>query len=275
MARTHCRLPGLGASLPGQQSIRDQVQQDAGDLLGKSLHLTSGGIKRSLQRNLETLLFGAGSMVGKIEAFLDDRIDVDRPTFAGAFARMQQHVLNDRVRALAVLHDLFEVVAKDIGQFRDFFTRFLVGRQPSERFLQLVDQLNGKPGKVIDEIERVLDFVGDAGGKLTQGRKLLRLNEAVLCGSQILKRSAQFTRALLLRLEQPRVFSIAIAAWSAKVSTSSICCGVNGRGLERPKTKAPTATPSHVRGTPRRVRNLPTFCPSVYSYSGSARTSAI
>ena len=69
-----------------------------------------------------------------------------------------------------------------------------------------------------------------------------------------------------------RVFSMAITAWSAKVVTSSICLSVKGRTEFRPRAMTPIGDPSRRRGTPRSVRNPPTFW-AVYVYSGSDRTS--
>ena len=48
-------------------------------------------------------------------------------------------------------------------------------------------------------------------------------------------------------------FSMAITAWSAKVSTSSICFPVNGFTPVRVSTKTPTDSPSLRSGTPRVV----------------------
>ena len=60
------------------------------------------------------------TVIGEIKAFLDDDIDIGRAAFAGAFARMQQHVLDDRVGALAVLHDFFEIALQAYGSVRRF-----------------------------------------------------------------------------------------------------------------------------------------------------------
>src|SRR5262249_52693180 len=70
-----------------------------------------------------------------------------------------------------------------------------------------------------------------------------------------------------------RTFSMAIAAWSAKVDTSSTCFSVNGRASERVNVRTPVGTPSRNIGTARTVRKPPTFWPSRYMYSGSTRTS--
>ena len=64
-------------------------------------------------------------MIGEIEAFIDQGIDVDRPVLAGTLARMQQHVLDDRVGALAVLHHLFEIAPSALLSIRRFLARIL------------------------------------------------------------------------------------------------------------------------------------------------------
>src|SRR2546422_11305329 len=67
-----------------------------------------------------------------------------------------------------------------------------------------------------------------------------------------------------------RTFSIAIAAWSAKVVTSSICLSVNGSTVLRVKTSTPVGVPSRSIGTPRTVRTLANPDPTVSLISGSA-----
>ena len=65
-------------------------------------------------------------MVGEVEAFLDESVDIDRSVFTGAFARVQQHVLDDGIGALAVLHDLVEIAAQGVCQVMNFGARFVV-----------------------------------------------------------------------------------------------------------------------------------------------------
>jgi hypothetical protein len=50
-------------------------------------------------------------VIGEVEAFLDKGVDIDGPVLAGVLARMQQHVLDDGIGALAVLHHLVEIAA--------------------------------------------------------------------------------------------------------------------------------------------------------------------
>jgi hypothetical protein len=49
-----------------------------------------------------------------------------------------------------------------------------------------INQFDRDAREIIDEIERVLDFVRDPSGKLTEGSELLRLHKAVLSGAQVL-----------------------------------------------------------------------------------------
>jgi len=79
-------------------------------------------------------------VIGKIEAFLDDRIDVDDPMLAGAFARVQQHVLDDGVGTLAVLYNLVEISPQGVRQFGDLNALAFAHGQVHERGAQLIDQ---------------------------------------------------------------------------------------------------------------------------------------
>ena len=87
---------------------------------GSSSASPAAGIEVLIQPDLEILLLGAGAVIGEIEALLDQRIDVDRPVLARALARMQQHVLDDGVGALAVLHHFFEIALQHRCQFVGF-----------------------------------------------------------------------------------------------------------------------------------------------------------
>ena len=69
-------------------------------------------------------------MIGEIEAFLDESIDIDEPMLTGAFARVQQHVLDDGIRTLAVLHDLVEVALQSIRNVADLCSQLAVEVSP-------------------------------------------------------------------------------------------------------------------------------------------------
>ena len=86
-------------------------------------------------------------MIGKIEALLDEGVGIDQPMFARSLARVQQHVLDDGVRALAVLNDLVEVVAQSVRQFNDFTARLIIARHSAKGLPQFVDQFRRRRGR--------------------------------------------------------------------------------------------------------------------------------
>src|SRR4029078_13577019 len=85
------------------KTIRDHVEEGAGDVLRKDFGLACGRIKRALDGDFETLLLRPRTAPGEVQDFLDNRIDVDTPMLAGDFPRVQQHVLDDRLRPPAAL----------------------------------------------------------------------------------------------------------------------------------------------------------------------------
>ena len=94
---------------------------------------------------------------------------------------MLQHAVNDAVRPTAMLPHLAQIDL-EVGQnFGDFLRKVgvvLLGL--ADDLADLVNQLNRKLGKVAHEVQRVLDFVGDAGGQLAQGRQLLLRDHLLL-----------------------------------------------------------------------------------------------
>src|SRR5262249_42213026 len=56
------------------KTVRDQVEKYPRDVLGKYIGLASSRIKKSLQCDVEALLFGARPVPGEIEAFLDEAL---------------------------------------------------------------------------------------------------------------------------------------------------------------------------------------------------------
>src|SRR5207253_6855654 len=112
---------------------------------------------------------------------------------ARVFARVQQHVLDDGICTLAMLDDLVEIALQHIRNLADLCAQLVIEASFRKRLPQLVNQLDRDGRKIVDEIERVLDLVGDAGGELTKRGKLLCLDQAVLRGTQVLKGLCQFT----------------------------------------------------------------------------------
>ena len=91
--------------------------------------------------------------------------------------------------ALAVLNDLFEVAFQEFADFIQFLSPAgLVERRIFKYVGHLVDEFDRQRREVIDEIERVLDLVRDAGGELAERGQLLGLHQAVLRGAQVVER---------------------------------------------------------------------------------------
>ena len=124
---------------------------------------------------------------------------------ATSLARMQQHVLDDGIGALAVLDHFPEIVLQEAGQFIDFLADIVGKGGRLERIVQFIGQFRRKRREIIDEIERVLDLVGDAGGELTEGGEFLGLHQAVLRGAQFVQRGRQLPGACLYLIEQPYI----------------------------------------------------------------------
>ena len=72
------------------------------------------------------------------------------------------------------------------------------GQHGRRDLLQLVQQLDREAGEVVDEVQRVLDLVSDAGGELAERGHLLGLDQVGLGRLQALQRVAQLG-------EQPHV----------------------------------------------------------------------
>ena len=114
-------------------------------------------------------------MIGEVEGVIDERVDVGRLALAAAAARMRQHALDDAVGAPTVLGDFLQIAGQHPDDLVDLRTRII-----GERcygwccgLFQLAKQFDRQVGEIINEIERVLDLVGNPGGQLAQGRHLL------------------------------------------------------------------------------------------------------
>ena len=110
----------LGLTLRGGvEAVGDQVEQRPRNLLREQIDLTGSRVKGPLQGDCEALLLGSRSVIGEIEALIDQGVDIDRTVLSGPLTGVQQHVLDDGVGALAMLHDLVEIALQRIGDLAD------------------------------------------------------------------------------------------------------------------------------------------------------------
>src|SRR5437868_10653594 len=100
---------------------------------------------------------------------------------------MRQHRLDDAVGAPPMPDNLVEVASQYREGLVDLGTLAVVerGKARRGRRLQLVEKLDREPSEIVDEVERILDLVRNAGGQLPERRLLLRVNEARLRGAQL------------------------------------------------------------------------------------------
>ena len=79
---------------------------------------------------------------------------------------MFQHAFDDIVGAPAVLADLFKIACQHVDGFVDLGALVIsdCSNHRGSCLLQLVKQFDRQPGEVINEVQRVLDLMGDAGG---------------------------------------------------------------------------------------------------------------
>jgi len=106
--------------------IRNQIEQNSSDVLREDIGLASAWIKRSFKRDFETLFLSPCPVIGKVKALLDKGIDIDDPVLARALARVLQHILDDGICTLAMLHDFVEIAPQGICQLVNFGAYFLV-----------------------------------------------------------------------------------------------------------------------------------------------------
>ena len=147
-----------GAPGGGIEAVADEVQEHARHLLRRQLDRCDSGVEVALQGDIEARILGACPVIGEVERFVDEGIEVDLAALTRDAARMVQHALDDAVGAPAVLGDLFEIA----GQHRDDFVEFgalLVAERGDRRargLLQFFQKLDRKAGEIVDEVERVL-----------------------------------------------------------------------------------------------------------------------
>src|SRR3954447_18701667 len=91
------------------KAVRNQIEQNARDLLRVNIRLTCFWIENLFQFHVEIWLFRPSAVIGKVEGLLDKRIDGRTPVIARSLARMQQHVLDNRVGPVSMLKNLLQV----------------------------------------------------------------------------------------------------------------------------------------------------------------------
>src|SRR5215469_6884104 len=112
----------------GIEAIAEQIEADAGDVLGGKFDRSNFVGKISLQRDVEARILGAATVIGEVQGLLDQAVEIDAAAFAAAATRMFQHALDDAIGAASVLSDLFQIAGQHPDRFIDLGARVVVER---------------------------------------------------------------------------------------------------------------------------------------------------
>ena len=176
----------------GIEAVAEQVEEDARHILRHQLDRRDRGVEIALQRDVEVLVLGAGAVIGEVERLLDQALrSTSRrsPVTPRECSSMLLTMPSARLPCSAI----FSRLPVSISTVSSISARSFVAERRQRRrrrLLQLVEQFDRQPGEIVDEIERVLDLVGDPGGQLAERGHLLGLDQIGL-------RRLQFARAPL------------------------------------------------------------------------------
>ena len=147
--------------------------------------------------------------------------------------------------------DLLQIALQRRGQVVDLGAQVVGDGEfvRRHRVVQFVEQIDRQIGEIVDEVERVLDLVRDAGGELAERGHLLRLHQPVLGAAQIGERGlGGGARAARLPGTAARSRSRA-RHWPAKVCSSVAMVGAKPPAVRRRITSPPTTLSSRSSGT--------------------------
>jgi len=129
VAGSHSEHCGLAAS-PGPvfhrrrvKAVAQKVQKNPRHLLRHQLNRRQRAVEIPLQRYVKLVVPGAGPVIGEIERFVDQSVQINALALAAAAARMRQHAGDDAVGAPAVLGNLVEIAAQGLNELVDLDAR--------------------------------------------------------------------------------------------------------------------------------------------------------
>ena len=178
IAPVAARFPPLVGGVAG---VADHIQEHPAQIVRDYFQFAHGRVVVAVDGEVEVGVGGPGAVVGQPGVLLDERVERHRLHLAGA-APHGQHILHDAVGPFAVGTDAFQVagqVLRNVAQQPPL----VVGHRNAvfvQHFLKFGQQLFRRFGEVLDEVQRVADFVGHAGGQLPQGRQLFAGDYLVL-----------------------------------------------------------------------------------------------
>jgi len=141
----------------------------------------------------------ARAVIREVQRLIGQSVDVHFPPLARGTARMFQHRLDDAVGAFAVFGDLLQIAGQHFRNVVDLRALVVVQRGEARCgcFVQFRQQIDRETRKIVNEVQRVLDLVRNAGGQLAQRRHLLRLNQIGLGDLELMERGLDRARGFL------------------------------------------------------------------------------
>src|SRR5207249_1117818 len=199
--------------------VRDQVEQHPRDLLREQIDLAGRRVEGPLQGNDEALLLGPRPVIGEIEAFLHQGVDLDRAVFPWReCSSMFLTMASARLPCCTTLSRLpCSVSAISVISARSLLSRLAparASRSSSISSAETAEKLLTKlSGFLISCAMPAVSCPSEASFSVCTRRSCAaRRSSSDFANSRV--RASTFSNS--------RTFSIAIAAWSAKVVTSSI-----------------------------------------------------
>src|SRR6266852_866613 len=96
----------------GIETVTYEVEEHAAHILRHDLNRSEIAVEVELPRDLEVLVLRSGAMIGKVQALLDERVQIGNLPIPAAAARVLQHAPDDAVGATTVFGDLFEIAGQ-------------------------------------------------------------------------------------------------------------------------------------------------------------------
>src|SRR5262249_29838404 len=132
----------------GIESVADEVEEHATDILRHNLDRRQIAVEVEFQCDLEIPVLCPGAVIGEVQALLDQRVQIGRLPIAAAAARVLQHAPDNAVGATTMFGYLFEVACQHPNCLQNLCA--LAGIECADclgrRSLQFLEQLDREAG---------------------------------------------------------------------------------------------------------------------------------
>src|ERR1051325_9840500 len=118
--RLEFRIAPLLLSLGGGiEAVAEQIQADAGDVLWDEFNRGNGCIEITFESYIEALILSAATVVSEVQRLINEGVEINATTLAGATPGMLQHAADDAIGTSSMFGNLFEVAGQHPNGFID------------------------------------------------------------------------------------------------------------------------------------------------------------